>query len=160
RVLEIGAGTGYNAALLSHIVGESGSVVSLDIDADLVDDARAHLLNAGYPRVRIEQADGALGFAALAPYDRVMLTVASRDIAPAWREQVASDGRLLLPLGIRGVQRCIAFGRRDDALESISSGPCSFIPLRGALSMESARVPLDRQGAVMVSLPDESVQVE
>ncbi len=160
KVLEVGAGTGYNAALLSHIVGESGTVVSLDIDADLVADAKAHLHEAGYHNVRVERADGALGFAALAPYDRIMLTAASRDIAPAWREQLAADGRLLLPLGMRGVQRCVAFQRTDDTLHSVSTGPCSFIPLRGALSMESARIPLDRQGAVMLAVPDESLLIE
>jgi protein-L-isoaspartate(D-aspartate) O-methyltransferase len=160
KVLEIGAGTGYNAALLAHLVGDSGLVVSLDIDADLVADARDHLSSAGYPNVRVEQGDGALGFASQAPYDRIMLTAASRDIAPAWREQLAPDGRLLLPLGVRGVQRCVAFERTEDALESVSTGPCSFIPLRGALSMDSARLPLDAQGAVLLGLPDDATPVE
>src|SRR6185436_14590928 len=113
KVLEIGAGTGYNAALLADIVGPSGTVVSLDIDADLVAAAVAHLRAAGYGGVQVELTDGALGFGQLAPYDRIMLTTASRDIAPAWREQLAQDGRLLLPLGVRGVQRCVAFEPRQ-----------------------------------------------
>src|SRR6516165_7659075 len=57
RVLEIGAGTGYNAALMRHMVGPSGIVVSLDIEADLVDRAREHLASAGYPDVTVVAAD-------------------------------------------------------------------------------------------------------
>src|SRR4051794_14727101 len=88
RVLEIGAGTGYNAALLRHLVGDTGAVVSVDIDADLVDGARDHLRHAGIQDAEVVLGDGALGHAAGAPYDRILLTVASRDLAPAWREQL------------------------------------------------------------------------
>src|SRR5271169_2137565 len=61
RVLEIGAGTGYNAALMAHIVGPAGAVVSVDIDADLARQARDHLVSAGYPDVTVVAADGAEG---------------------------------------------------------------------------------------------------
>jgi protein-L-isoaspartate(D-aspartate) O-methyltransferase len=153
RVLEIGAGTGYNAALLAHLVGENGSVVSIDIDADLVDAARAHLAQAGYQdRVEVVEADGALGYMAKAPYDCIMLTVASRDLAPAWRDQLAPDGRLLLPLSIRGPQRCVVFQNQQDHLTSRGVGGCSFIPLRGVLAMDPVRLPLDGEGALMVSV--------
>jgi protein-L-isoaspartate(D-aspartate) O-methyltransferase len=155
HVLEIGAGTGYNAALLAHLVGPSGSVVSVDIDAELVPLAREHLQVAGYPQVKVVEGDGALGYAAGAPYDRVMLTVASRDVAPAWREQLAPHGRLLMPLAIRGSQRCVAFERADGHLVSTSLGCCAFIPLRGVLAMDTLRIPLDSQGAVTLGLPDE-----
>src|SRR5919201_549787 len=62
RVLEIGAGTGYNAALLAHLVGPAGAVVSVDIDEDLVLDARQHLREAGYGQVVVAVADGAQGY--------------------------------------------------------------------------------------------------
>src|SRR5216683_2492752 len=84
RVLEIGTGTGYNAALMKHLVGASGVVVSIDIDADLTERARANLAAAGYPGVTAVCADGAEGFAAQAPYDRVIATVGVNDLAPAW----------------------------------------------------------------------------
>jgi protein-L-isoaspartate(D-aspartate) O-methyltransferase len=160
RVLEIGAGTGYNAALLAHLVGHSGSVVTVDIDADLVAAAREHLSASGFGRVQVVQGDGALGYAAGAPYDRIMLTASSRDLAPAWLEQLAPGGRLLLPLALRGVQRCIAFERSGDYLVSVSVGACSFIPLRGVLGVDSVRVPLDAQGAIMIAVASESVSVE
>ena len=84
RVLEIGAGTGYNAALMRHIVGPSGTVVSVDIDEDVADRARGHLASAGYPDVTVVAADGAEGYPPGAPYDRVIATVGVSDLAPAW----------------------------------------------------------------------------
>jgi protein-L-isoaspartate(D-aspartate) O-methyltransferase len=87
RVLEIGAGTGYNAALLAHLVGDAGQVVTVDIDEDLVERAQAHLATAGCLRVRAVSGDGGLGYAADAPYDRIILTVGAWDVTPAWRRR-------------------------------------------------------------------------
>src|SRR5712691_5712622 len=129
RVLEIGAGTGYNAALLAYMVGEHGQVVTLDIDEDLVLGARKHLADAGFSQVAVVQTDGALGHATADRYDRIMLTVASSDIAPAWREQLAQPhGRLVLPLSLRGPQRSVAFAYDGAHLLSDSLRNCSFIP--------------------------------
>src|SRR5216684_1954157 len=111
RVLEIGAGTGYNGAL-------------------------------GYPD---EHA-----------YDGIMLTVASRDIAPAWREQLARpSGHLVMPLALRGLQRCVVFTPQDDHLVCSAPRGCSFIGLRGLLASGVQRVPLDPDGAHVVSGADE-----
>ena len=77
RVLEIGAGTGWNAALMARIVGPTGQVTTIDIDPDLVAGAAAHVAAAGGPDVRVICGDGALGHPAEAPYDRVVLTVGS-----------------------------------------------------------------------------------
>ena len=82
NVLEIGAGTGYNAALIAHIVGSKGHVTTVDIDPDLVDTARTNLAAAGFDQVQVVCADGMRGFAANAPYDRIILTVAGWDIPP------------------------------------------------------------------------------
>ncbi len=158
RVLEIGAGTGYNAALLAHLVGDAGQVVTLDIDEDLVLGAREHLRNAGYGQVQVVQADGALGFPNKQAYDRIMLTVASRDIAPAWREQLARpSGRLVMPLALRGLQRCVVFTPEDDYLVCRAPRGCSFIGLRGLLASGVQRVPLDPDGAHVVSGGDETL---
>jgi SAM-dependent methyltransferase len=88
RVLEIGAGTGQTAALMAHIVGESGQVITLDIEPDLVSSAREHLAAAGLARVQVVCADGAYGLPEAAPFDRIILTVGSPDITTAWREQL------------------------------------------------------------------------
>jgi len=157
RVLEVGAGTGYNAALMAEIVGASGEVVTIDIDQDLVDDAREHLARAGYERVVVLLGDGALGCPERAPFDRVVLTVAASDIAAAWREQLARPaGRLVLPLSLRGPQRTVAFEHEGDHLVSVSSRACSFIPLRGKLASPAGRRPIGPDGTIVMGLHAEA----
>jgi protein-L-isoaspartate(D-aspartate) O-methyltransferase len=131
-VLEIGAGTGYNAALMARIVGPSGAVVAVDIDPGLVDGAAGHLAEAGVSGVELVCADGALGWPAYAPYDRIVLTVGSGDVRPEWVAQLASGGRLLLPLGVRGTQLSVALDLcADGVLCSDSVSRCAFVRLRG-----------------------------
>jgi protein-L-isoaspartate(D-aspartate) O-methyltransferase len=132
RVLEIGTATGYNAALMAHIVGPSGHVVTIDIDEDLVEGAREHLATAGYPDVEVICRDGGYGWPGGAPYDKIILTVGSWDIAPAWIEQLAPGGRLVIPLALVGqTQESVAFEWREDHLESVSTQTCGFVHLRG-----------------------------
>jgi protein-L-isoaspartate(D-aspartate) O-methyltransferase len=134
RVLEVGAGTGYNAALLAKLVGEQGHVITLDIDDDLIAAARKHLASAGASQVEAIRGDGPLGYAPGAPYDRIILTVGAWDIYTAWFEQLAPDGRLLLPLSLRGPQKSIAFVRENGHLRSTSVQDCGFVRLRGAFA--------------------------
>jgi protein-L-isoaspartate(D-aspartate) O-methyltransferase len=154
RVLEIGAGTGYNAALIAAIVGERGHVVTIDIDEDLVAGAREHLAAAGYGWVEVARGDGARGYPQAAPFDRIMLTVAASDIAPSWREQLRPGGRLVLPLSLRGPQRSVAFQAVDGYLESVSVHCCSFIPLRGELAPATARLPVGPEGGIVLGVHD------
>jgi protein-L-isoaspartate(D-aspartate) O-methyltransferase len=166
RVLEIGAGTGYNAALLAHIVGHAGSVVTLDLDEDLVLAAQEHLALAGYADVRVVQTDGALGYALAQPYDRVILTVASGDIAPAWREQLGRpNGRLVMPLAIAGLQRCVAFTWMPSNGAGAQSEPgligdclrnCSFISLRGMLAAGVSQPRTDGEGPWLGTSDDQT----
>jgi protein-L-isoaspartate(D-aspartate) O-methyltransferase len=163
HVLEIGAGTGYNAALLAHMVGPSGQVVTMDIDEDLVEAARLHLEAAGYGQVIVVQSDGALGYPAARAYDRIILTVSSSDIAPAWHAQLARPhGRLVMPLSLRGLQRCVCFTLgADDCLRSRSLRTCSFISVRGLLATESPGLSdgtlLQRDTAELLPLVPESI---
>ncbi len=142
RVLEIGAGTGYNAALMAHLVGGTGEVTTIDLDADLVDGARDHLATAGFDRVRVVLGDGGLGYPDGAPFDRIILTVGAWDIAPAWREQLRRDGRLVLPLTVGGTQKSVAFAPAGRELMSLSVRECLFMPLRGAFAVAPGRVAL------------------
>jgi protein-L-isoaspartate(D-aspartate) O-methyltransferase len=142
RVLEIGAGTGYNAALMAHIVGDTGHVVTVDIDQDIVDKAREHLAAAGCDRVQVVCGDGWFGYAGAAPYDRIILTVGAWDIASSWREQLRPGGRLVLPLSIRGLQQSIGFEQVDGYLRSLSMSSCGFMVLRGAFAAPPNRVQL------------------
>src|SRR5262245_11528671 len=140
RVLEIGAGTGYNAALLAHLVGDTGRVTAVDIDDDIVADALAHLAAAGVTGVRVVCGDGWAGVAEDAPYDRIIVTVGAHDISPVWRTQLAPRGRLLLPLALPAVQASIAFDERDGVLESASVRGCIFMRLRGGAAVPMRRV--------------------
>ncbi len=133
RVLEIGAGTGYNAALIAHIVGPTGRIVSMDLDQDLVDAARAHLADAGISGVELRRGDGALGAPDAAPFDRIIVTAGAWDLLPAWREQLAPDGRIVVPMTVLpGLMLSLALERRDGHWEAVSARPCGFVPLRGS----------------------------
>jgi protein-L-isoaspartate(D-aspartate) O-methyltransferase len=133
RVLEIGAGAGWNAGLLAHVVGAGGAVTTVDIDDDLVAGTRTHLAAAGLDRVEAVAADGAGGYPPSAPYDRIELTVGSTGIRPEWVAQLAPEGRLLLPLTVRGSQLSVAFTHTGPGrLVSTSVRSCAFVRLRGA----------------------------
>jgi protein-L-isoaspartate(D-aspartate) O-methyltransferase len=161
RVLEIGAGTGYNAALMRHIVGSAGAVVSVDIDAEVAAQARDHLASAGYPDVTVVAADGAAGYPPAAPYDRVIATVGVSDLAPPWLDQISPGGRIVVPLDVRGTQVAVAFeqagpeGTRETSgghWRSVSLMPCGFMRMRGPLAGPERTVLLASGFSVM--LPD------
>ncbi|MGH3611102.1 MAG: methyltransferase domain-containing protein [Pseudonocardia sp.] len=150
RVLEVGAGTGYNAALMTHLVGAGGSVTAVDIDAELVARAADNLTAAGVSGVDLHCADGALGHPWRAPYDRIILTVGSADIRPEWVTQLAPGGRLLLPLSVRGSQLSTALDLgTDGALRSHSVRSCAFIRLRGVGAGVDLSIRLATAGLVL-----------
>ncbi|MBP2366650.1 methyltransferase domain-containing protein [Pseudonocardia parietis] len=133
RVLEIGAGAGWNAGLLAHVVGPDGAVTTVDIDDDLVAGARANLAAAGVDGVETVIADGAGGHPGSAPYDRIELTVGSTGVRPEWVAQLVPGGRLVLPLTVRGSQLSVAFALTGPGrLSSTSVRSCAFVRLRGA----------------------------
>jgi protein-L-isoaspartate(D-aspartate) O-methyltransferase len=146
RILEIGGGTGWNAALLAFLVGPTGAVTAVDIDPDVAEQARRNLRAAGAGAVEVVVADGAGGWPAAAPFDRIILTAAARDLAPAWSAQLAEGGRLVLPLSLRGAQRSVAFERAGDHLGSVSIVDCGFMPLQGELAGPDPVRPLGPPG--------------
>ncbi|QFZ17722.1 methyltransferase, FxLD system [Saccharothrix syringae] len=145
RILEIGAGTGYNAALLATLTGPTGHVTTVDIDPEVTAGARAGLDVTGFADVEVITADGSLGAPGNAPYDRIIVTVGAFDIPPAWREQLVPGGRLVVPLGWRGQTRSVAFVRDDDRLRSDSVKLCGFVPMIGQDSERSAHLDDDEQ---------------
>lgn len=128
RVLEIGAGTGYNAALLGHLVGPDGTVVSIDVEEDLVRGAADALADVGLRNVELHTADGRDGWPDGAPYDCVIATVGVASVPPAWRDQVDDGGRLLVPLLDPRTLRVER--RHGDRWETEATSPAAFIPLR------------------------------
>jgi protein-L-isoaspartate(D-aspartate) O-methyltransferase len=133
RVLEIGAGAGYNAALLAELVGPAGSVTTVELDLELASEAAAHLAAAGYSpaRARVIAGDGWAGRVEGAPWDRIEATVGVWDISPAWVEQLAEGGLLLAPLWLGVSDVSVALRKRADALVSESWALCGFVRLRG-----------------------------
>ncbi|HEX3752938.1 MAG TPA: methyltransferase, FxLD system [Streptosporangiaceae bacterium] len=157
RVLEIGAGTGYNAALMKYLVGPDGTMVTVDLDEEVAAEARQHLDTAGYPDVTVVAADGAAGYPPQAPYDRIIATVGVSDLAPAWLAQLAPGGRIVVPLDLRGSQRSVAFERSAQTpgvWQSRSVVPCGFMRMRGTLAgPERTRVTGDYP-ELALTLPD------
>jgi protein-L-isoaspartate(D-aspartate) O-methyltransferase len=154
KVLEIGAGTGFNAALIAHIVGPKGRVVSIDLDPEIVARAEENLSAAGAEGVTVLAADGALGDPAHAPFDRIIATVGVWDIAPAWHEQLAPGGLLVVPLDLRGIQRSVCFEWAGDHWTSRSSRPCGFMRMRGPSAGPDRAVSLDPRTHLTMLLPD------
>lgn len=158
RVLEIGAGTGYTAALLAHLVGPRGQVTTIDVDADVVADARRNLAAAGCDTVEVVLGDGALGHPTGAPYDRVVAAVGAFGIPDGWLAQLAPGGRLVVPLRIVGsVSRSIAFEHTQDGRwHSVDHQMCGFVPLRDGVADDPRRaIALTADQSVTVHLNQE-----
>lgn len=142
RVLEVGSG-GYNASLIAELVGASGTVVSLDIDSDIVERARECLDAAGYERVTVALDDAENGYVDGAPFDRIIVTAGAWDIPPAWIEQLAPGGRIVVPLRMRGLTRSVVLERDGAHLVSAGYRLCGFVPMQGASAREERLLPLE-----------------
>jgi protein-L-isoaspartate(D-aspartate) O-methyltransferase len=133
NVLEIGAGTGYNAALLQTLVGLEGHVTTVEIDQDVADQARDNLQRAGFGAVNVVVADGAAGYAPRAAYDRIICTATAWDVPRAWVRQLKPRGRLVTPIQVHAAQVSAAFNVQDNGtLYSDNNLPCRFVLMRGA----------------------------
>jgi protein-L-isoaspartate(D-aspartate) O-methyltransferase len=129
KTLEIGAGTGYNAALLAHVVGQ---IISLDIDRRVLSEAAEHLRAFPDRQVELRYGDGRHGYPERAPFDRILVTAAALDLEPAWLEQLAEDGLLLAPLDLApGLAFLVCGTCRDGVFEGRLTRPAYFMPLRG-----------------------------
>lgn len=161
HVLEIGTGSGYNAAMLSHLAGPDGHVTTIEFESDLAESARAALDAAGHARTDVVCGDGRHGWTPHAPYDRVIATTCLNDIpAPLW-DQLAPSGKLVVPLALRQTQTAIAFEKRGTLLSSLSSTCCSFVHVRA-----SGAWPIDRReldglpGATLEACPESRVDAD
>lgn len=136
RVLEVGAGTGYNAALLAELVGDQRLVVTVDVQDDVVAQTRRLLARAGYPRIAVLLRDGVEGVPEHAPFDRIVATVGCSDLSPAWAEQLAPGGVLLVPLAHAGGHPLYLLEERHGRLEGGVTKAAGFMPARGPLHLE------------------------
>jgi protein-L-isoaspartate(D-aspartate) O-methyltransferase len=145
RILEIGAGTGYNAALLARLTGPTGHVVTIDIDPEATAQARHALDATGHGSVDVITRDGALRTPEHAPYDRLIVTVGAWDIPATWWDQLAPGGRLVVPLRWRGQTRAVAFIRDEQCWRSDWVELCGFVPMIGQDGERSGPIHADDQ---------------
>jgi protein-L-isoaspartate(D-aspartate) O-methyltransferase len=144
RILEIGAGTGYNAALLATLTGPDGRVTTLDINTDVTTNARRNLDTTGFNQVQVLTRDGDEGAAEQAPFDRIIVTVGAWDIPSSWWNQLAPGARLVVPLRWRGTTRAVAFVKRDDHWQSDWMMLCGFVPMLGQPGERNATIDAKR----------------
>jgi len=127
RVLEIGTGSGYHAAVLADL---SEEVYSIEILKPLADRARRTLADLGFDNVRVRMGDGYRGWPAAAPFDAVLLTAAPPEIPQPLLDQLAVGGRLVAPVG-EGVQELIRITRTEDGFEEERIATVYFVPMTG-----------------------------
>ncbi|WP_041255078.1 methyltransferase, FxLD system [Frankia sp. EAN1pec] len=140
RILEIGTGTGYNAALLAHLAGPGGHVTTIDIDPDITSAATSALAAAGFEKVTVLTGDGTFGDPDSHVHDRLIATVGVWDISSAWWDQLAPGGRLVLPLHWRGQTRAVTFRHDGNRMISESVELCGSVPMIGQAGERTAAI--------------------
>ena len=128
RVLEIGGGSGYQAAVLSVLARE---VIAIELIPQLAAAASDRFTRLGYSNVRFEQGDGSLGWPARAPYDAILVAAAAPDIPAPLVEQLAEGGRLIIPVGPIEEQNLLRVVKRGGQTFQEILFACRFVPLRG-----------------------------
>lgn len=128
RVLEIGAGSGYQAAVLAQL---ARFVFALERLPRLAEAARARLSELGYTNVSVQVMDGSLGWRVQAPFDVIIVSAAAPSIPKALTEQLTDGGRLVIPIGELRRQQLVRVVRRGDRFDESSHGPATFVPLVG-----------------------------
>jgi len=128
RVLDVGTGSGYQAAVLAELAAE---VVTIERVPELAERARGALVEAGYERVEVHVGDGSLGVSERAPFDAIAVAAAAPIVPPALYAQLVEGGRLVLPRGSRWGQDLVLVVRTDEGPLERASVPCRFVPLVG-----------------------------
>jgi len=128
RVLEIGAGSGYQAAILANL---AGAVISIERISEVAEMARENLSRSGIGNVEIITGDGTIGYPEQAPYDAVLITAATPEVPPPLIDQLAEGGRLVAPVGSRDLQELVRITKKKDQAVREFFGGVVFVPLLG-----------------------------
>jgi protein-L-isoaspartate(D-aspartate) O-methyltransferase len=128
RVLDVGTGSGYQAAVLDELGGEVHTIERID---ELAERAREKLRAAGYGDVIVHLGDGSLGLPEHGPYDAITVAAAAPEPPPTLYEQLVDGGRLVVPIGDRAAQRLEVVVRSPEGPAIVHSVPCRFVPLVG-----------------------------
>lgn len=130
KVLEIGAGSGWNAALIGFIVGKKGKVISTEIHEELIKTAKENLKKTGLKNINVLKWDGSQGYLPEAPYDKIICTAASPEIPQPWVKQLREGGLILAPLG-EPSQVMVKAKKVKGKLVKEELGFFQFVPLKG-----------------------------
>ncbi|HEY6606183.1 MAG TPA: protein-L-isoaspartate(D-aspartate) O-methyltransferase [Gaiellaceae bacterium] len=128
RVLDVGTGSGYQAAVLAELASEVDTIERIP---ELAERARAKLVAAGYERVRVHVGDGTRGLPERAPFGGIAVAAAAPELPRTLYEQLEPRGRLVVPVGKRGVQYLEVVVRSPEGPAVVRSVPCRFVPLVG-----------------------------
>ena len=128
HVLDVGTGSGYQAAVLAELAGEVDTIERIPA---LAEQARDNLKAAGYERVQVHVGDGSQGLAARAPFSAIAVAAAAPELPQTLYEQLELRGRLVVPVGRRGVQQLQVIVRSPEGPAVLRSVPCRFVPLLG-----------------------------
>jgi protein-L-isoaspartate(D-aspartate) O-methyltransferase len=128
RVLDVGTGSGYQAAVLAELAREVDTIERIP---ELAEAARANLAAAGYRNVHVHVGDGTRGLPERAPFAAIAVAAAAPDLPPSLYEQLEPRGRLVIPVGRRRVQRLELVIRSPEGPAVVKSVPCRFVPLVG-----------------------------
>jgi protein-L-isoaspartate(D-aspartate) O-methyltransferase len=137
-VFELGAGSGWNAALIGRLVGPSGRVYSLEIIPEIAERARQAIAKSAINNVHIVTGDGGEGYTAAAPYDRVIFTAGAYDLPRQFYQQIKDGGLLLIVIKSEGGGDNLFILRKvEDHFESVTSMPCGFVQLTGKYKVDA-----------------------
>lgn len=136
HVLEVGTGSGYQAAVLSLLARE---VLTIEVQRPLAESARVRLSGLGYLNVRVEHGDGSQGWPAAAPYDAILVTAAAPAIPPPLFEQLGDGGRLVIPVGASEQQELVRLVKFGTEVTRESLYACRFVPLLGRYGWQSSQ---------------------
>lgn len=140
RVFELGAGSGWNAALIGHLVGPEGRVYSLELIPEMAQAAAATMETLGIKNVNVIEGDAGEGYAAGAPYDRAIFTAGAYDLPRPFFEQIKEGGLLLIVIKSGGGGDTLFLLRKvHDHFESLEALPCGFVQMRGKYQLDDLK---------------------
>ncbi len=132
KVLEVGGGMGYHAAVIAEVVGEEGRVYSIEYISSLVKSAQKRIKNAGYHNVKMIQGDGSSGYDDAAPYHRISVACGAPSIPSPLIDQLVLEGEILIPIGSKFFQKLIkATKKKENEIKKENLGGVRFVPLKG-----------------------------
>lgn len=126
KVLDIGTGSGYQAAVLSHLAEQ---IISIEVIPDLAQSARETLKNLDYDNIKVIVADGRRGAPKYSPFDGIISAAASEEVPSAWKEQLKTGGRIILPIKNGPFQKLVRLTKQKTGFKKETFGGVVFVPL-------------------------------